>query len=476
MVLIKNYVVAFLCFSTLLSCSEKKDEDWLLKNPAIKRDFDSIQYTGTLTALIDNNSISYFLYRGQGKGFDYELLQRFASAKKLKLKLKLISGVENGIRLLNAGEGDILAFPLTITPERKNWVHFTDTLLKTHQVLVQKVSNDSSNQNTIYDLQQLNGKTIHVLKRSSFVNRLLEIERKLHIDINIVEDSANAATESLIQQVADSKIDYTITDEIIGRVNKVYHPELDVSIPISDAESIAWAVRKNSPVLLQQVNTWIAKTKKESTFMVIYNRYFNSPRTAYKRGTSQYATIAGNRLSAYDEIIKKAADKIGWDWRLLAAIIFEESKFVNKQESWAGARGLMQLMPATAQRFGASNPDDPAQNIMAGARFLKSLEKHWEKSVTDSVTRMKLVFASYNVGLSHLIDARKLAIRYKEDPNDWAVIEKYLLLKSKPEYYKDPVVLAGYCKCEEPIRYAQRVLDRYDEYKAHLTSIAIDYK
>jgi membrane-bound lytic murein transglycosylase F len=469
MPLIKNYVFALLCFSAFLACTNKKDEDWLLKNPAITRDFDSIQHKGTLTALIDNNSISYFLYRGQGKGFDYELLQRFAKAKNLKLKLKLISGVENGIRLLNAGEGDILAFPLTITKEREEWVAFTQPLLQTHQVLVQKVSeNDSLNQLKISSLKQLNGKSIHVLKRSSFVNRLQEIESKLQIDVTIIEDSANAATESLIQEVANGKIEFTVTDEIIGRVNKVYHPELDVSVPISDAEPIAWAVRKNSPILLKELNNWIASTKKESTFMVIYNRYFNSPRTAYKRGTSKYATITGNQLSAYDDIIKKAAAKINWDWRLLAAIVFEESKFINKQESWAGARGLMQLMPATAQRFGASNPDDPAQNIMAGAKFLKSLEKHWEKSVTDSVTRMKLVFASYNVGLSHLIDARKLAIRYKEDPNNWTVIEKYLLLKSEPTYYKDPVVLAGYCKCEEPIRYAQRVLDRYEEYRAHL--------
>lgn len=476
MVLMKNYVLAFLCFSTLLSCSEKKDEDWLLKNPAIKRDFDSIQYTGTLTALIDNNSISYFLYRGQGKGFDYELLQRFAKANNLQLKLKLISGVENGIRMLNAGEGDILAFPLTITPERKDWVSFTEPLFESHQVLVQRSNDLDSVSNLVTQLNDLNLKSVHVLKRSSFVTRLEQIEKKLNIDIQIIQDSANAATESLIQQVADGKIDYTITDEIIGRVNKVYYPELDVSVPISDAEQIAWAVRKNSPMLLKELNSWMNKTKKESTFMVIYNRYFNSPRTAYKRGTSQYATINGNRLSAYDEIIKRAADKIGWDWRLLAAIVFEESKFINKQESWAGARGLMQLMPATAQRFGASNPDDPAQNIMAGARFLKSLEKQWEKSVADSTTRMKLVFASYNVGLSHLIDARKLAIHFKENPNDWEIIEKYLLLKSEPKYYKNPVVLAGYCKCEEPIRYAQRVLDRYEEYKAHLTNHGSDIK
>jgi len=152
----------------------------------------------------------------------------------------------------------------------------------------------------------------------------------------------------------------------------------------------------------------------------------------------------------------------------LAAIIYQESKFISTDESWAGARGLMQLMPETAQRFGASNPDDPKQSIRAGVNFLKYLDNLWAKSIADQNERLKFVLASYNAGLSHIIDARKLTIKYKKDPAIWTDVEYFLLQKSNPEFYRDPLVMAGYCKCEEPVNYVKNVLERYEEYKLHI--------
>lgn len=203
--------------------------------------------------------------------------------------------------------------------------------------------------------------------------------------------------------------------------------------------------------------------------MVIYNRYFKSPRTSLLRMSSDYSSLGGNKISPYDEFIKQGAEKLGWDWRLLAAIIYQESRFIVDDESWAGARGLMQLMPETAKRFGATNPDDPRQSIRAGVNFLKYLDKYWAKTISDQDERLKFVLASYNAGLSHIIDARELTVKYKKDPTQWNNVEYYLLQKSNPEFYRDPVVMAGYCKCEEPVNYVKNVLDRFEEYKLHIT-------
>lgn len=203
--------------------------------------------------------------------------------------------------------------------------------------------------------------------------------------------------------------------------------------------------------------------------MVIYNRYFKSPRTSLLRIKSDYSSIRGKKISPYDDWIKQGADKLGWDWRLLAAIVYQESRFQPTDESWAGARGLMQLMPETAERFGASNPDDPKQSIKAGVNFLKYLDRYWTKFITDPDERLKFVLASYNAGLSHIIDARKLAIKYKKDPTQWNDVEYYLLLKSDPHYYRDEVVMAGFCKCEETSNYVKSVLERFEEYKLHIT-------
>ena len=202
--------------------------------------------------------------------------------------------------------------------------------------------------------------------------------------------------------------------------------------------------------------------------MVIYNRYFKSPRTSLLRVKSDYSSLGGNKISRYDELIKKGAEKLGWDWRLLAAIIYQESRFISNNESWAGARGLMQLMPETAKRFGATNPDNPKQSIRAGVNYLRHLDTYWAKNITDSDERLKFVLASYNAGLSHIIDARELAKKYDKSTVEWDVVEYFLLKKSDPGYYRDPVVVAGYCKCEEPVNYIKNVLACFEEYKLHI--------
>lgn len=176
-------------------------------------------------------------------------------------------------------------------------------------------------------------------------------------------------------------------------------------------------------------------------------------------------------LSPFDSLIRKGANSLGWDWRLLASLIYQESRFLPQGESWAGARGLMQLMPRTATEFGAFDLDDPRQSIDAGVGYLKFLQDYWLKKIPDSDERLKFILASYNVGLSHVVDARKLAEKYGRDPQRWYDhVEFFLSRKSEPEYYRDPIVTAGYCKCEEPINYVRDIIDRYEEYKIHIAS------
>jgi membrane-bound lytic murein transglycosylase F len=189
------------------------------------------------------------------------------------------------------------------------------------------------------------------------------------------------------------------------------------------------------------------------------------------RSQSDYSSLNGSKISPYDELIKKECERLGWDWRLLAAVIYQESRFINNDESWAGARGLMQLMPETAEKFGAKNPDDPKQNIKAGVGYLKYLDNYWSREISDPAERLKFVLASYNVGLSHIIDARKLTEKYKRSPSVWNDnVEYYLLKKSDPVYYRDPLAPAGYCKCEEPVNYVKNVLETFEEYKLHIAS------
>lgn len=462
----------------IFSCAQPQNEPFS-GNPVVQLDLDAIQKRGFINVLVDNNSISYFIYKGQPMGYEYELLKLLAGELKVGMKIQVTSGVEQAVDQLNRGEGDILAFPLTITKARTKYVAFTKPHYNSYQVLVQrkpsnwrKLTRDAIDENLIRNPVDLVGKEVYVIKGTSFEQRLENLSEEIGGDILIKRDTLIAESESLIRKVALGEIDYTVSDHTMAQVNASYYPNLDVSTVLSLAQQIAWAVRKNSPQLLEAINQWMTKIKKGPTFMVIYNRYFKSPRTSLIRMNSDYSSLGGNKLSPYDQQIREGAQKLGWDWRLLASVVYQESRFSPGDESWAGAQGLMQLMPETARRFGALNPHEPKQNIRAGVNYLLYLDKYWMKSVHDPNERLKFVLASYNAGLSHIIDAKRLAQKYNQDPTLWDNVELFLLRKSDPKYYRDKVVTTGYCKCEEPVNYIRDVLERYDEYKLHIRNEA----
>lgn len=473
-----RYLLVFPLVFALSTACEKGGEVNFTTSPEVSLDLDAILKRGYINALVDNNSVSYFIYKGEPMGYEYELLNLFAKHLNVDLKIKVTSGIDRAMDQLNTGEGDIIAFPLTITKERNKYVSFSNPHFNSYQVLVQRkpetwrqMTLDAINDSLIRNPVDLIGREVHVLAGSSFETRLRHLSEEIGGDVLIRPDTTSSESESLIRRVATGEIDFTIADHMMARVNASYYPDLDINTPISVAQQVAWATRKNSPKLLKAMNDWLAGIKKQATFMVIYNRYFKSPRTSLVRMTSDYSSMGGNMLSPFDSLIRKGANTLGWDWRLLASLVYQESRFLPKGESWAGARGLMQLMPRTANEFGAFDLDDPRQSISAGVGYLQFLQKYWNKKIPDPGERLKFILASYNVGLSHVIDARRLATKYGKDPQVWYDnVEYFLAQKSEPEFYRDPIVTAGYCKCEEPIHYVRAILDRYEEYKIHIAS------
>ncbi|MBS1487971.1 MAG: transporter substrate-binding domain-containing protein [Bacteroidetes bacterium] len=471
-------ILCILLFFCLACCEKKEPKSNFAAQPLLQRDLGDIQKRGYLEVIIDNNSVSYFIYKGRTMGFEYELLQRLAASLHVDLKIRVIAGIEDAIDKLNRGEGDIVAFPLTITRERAEIISFSDTLFKTPPVLVQKKPNhwrmlppSQVEKKILRNPIDLAGKEVHVKNGSAFISQLQAISGEGGKKIIIHEDSADAETESLIHKVALGEIRYTVADQMIAQVGELYYPNLDISTVINQPQPIGWGIRKNSPELLTTINQWLAQTKKQGVFQVIYDRYFNSPRFFVPLISTDFTPLKTDKLSPYDEQLKQGATRLGWDWRLLASVAFQESNFNPRVESWAGAIGLMQVMPETGLHFGIKNLWDPDQNIVAGIRFLKFLDDYWKKTVTDDSERKKFVLASYNVGLSHVDDAQKLSEKYGGSPDLWNDhVEYYLSQKSNPKYYRDPVSRAGYCRCYGPVLYVKQVLQRYEEYKIRIVA------
>ena len=469
-------LLVFMSLLLLSQCKRGSEEDSFAKEPQVELDLATIKSRGYLEAILDNNSISYFIYKGTPMGYEYELLQNLCKSLKVQLKIKVISGIEESIDQLNRGRADVLAFPLTVTSERATYFSFTEPHYSTTQVLVQKKPANWRMQppeiverRLIRNPVDLIRKEVHVMKGSSFSARIKNLSQEIGGDIYLKEDSANAETESLIRKVATGEIKYTVTDQTIAMVNSYYYPNLDVSTVLSSSQQIAWGVRSNSPELKKAINTWLSSIKRNGLFQILYDKYFKNPRFSMTLASSDYSSLTGDKLSPYDERIKEGAKQIGWDWRLVASIVYQESNFNPKVESWAGAIGLMQIMPETGEFLHVRNLWDPDQNINAGIRFLKFLDDYWAKTVVDPQERLKFVLASYNVGATHVIDAQKLARKNGRDTCKWEDnVEYFLLQKSNPKYYHDVVVAAGYCRCDGPVRYVKEILDRYEEYKVHI--------
>ena len=381
-----------LCFS----CNQQQKPPSDPESP-IELDIEAIVKRGYLNALVDNNSISYFIYKGQPMGYEYELLTLLASHLKVDLKITVTSGIERAVEQLNKGEGDVIAFPLAITKPLKAFVSFTYPHFNAYQVLIQRkprnwkqLTLQQVNENLIRNPVDLIGKEVHVISGTSHAMRLENLSEELGGDILIKRDSLNSESESLVRKVALGEIDYTVADHTLAHVNASYYQNLDVNTVLSVPQQIAWAVRKNAPNLLGAIDKWLIQMKKAPTFMVIYNRYFKSPRTSLMRMNSDYSSLGGNKLSEYDLLIKEGAVKLGWDWRLLASIVYQESRFKMGDESWAGAQGLMQLMPETAKRFGATDVHDPVQNIKAGVNYLRYLDRYWTKRIDNKDERYEI--------------------------------------------------------------------------------------
>jgi membrane-bound lytic murein transglycosylase F len=436
-------------------------------------DLDKIRERGSLIAIVDNSSTGYFIYKGQPMGYEYELLDRFAANLGVTLEITVVSNVKTAFEKLNNGEGDIIAYNLAVTRDRKNEVAFTDYHSIQHQVLVQRkpenwrsLTRDQLEERLIRDPIELIGKEVYVRKNSSFAQRLHNLSDELGDDIIIIEGYEDVETEELIRKVSQGEIDFTVADENVARVNATYLGNLDVKTPVSFSQQIAWAVRLNSDQLLEVANEWIKKMKKTSDYYVIYKKYFNNPKKSVIIATSEYSTVSGSKLSPYDELIKNAASDLEWDWLLLASQIYQESRFDPNAVSWAGARGLMQLMPLTARHYKVGEIYDPAQNIAGGKKHILWLMDLWEEKVDDPNERIKFILASYNVGHRHILDARRLAVKYGDDPEIWeGSVSEYLLKKSDPKYYMDPVVKSGYCRGTEPVNYVRDILERYQQYQ-----------
>jgi membrane-bound lytic murein transglycosylase F len=433
----------------------------------IRTDLPSIQERGSLRIVTSYNPIGYFLYKDEPVGFEFELLKAFADEIAVELEVIVVNDPKDLWDALYTGKGDIMAYHIPVENLPNKFLNFSEPYVQTEQVIVQRKAN-KKDPRYIGQWQQMAGKTIHIGEGAHYANTLQDLNFEVGNKIEVVTIQGGKSSEDLISMVADGSIEYTVANKEIALINKGYFNNLDIETSITPPQDIAFAVHRKHRKLLASLNAFIEKSRSDGEMYALYERYFKTSRLFAESDAEIQDAGKGDFISNYDALIQRYAAEIGWDWRLVAALIWQESRFKPRARSWAGATGLMQLMPGTARQFGLYSMEDvyhPEFNIQTGTKYLAWLDDFW-KEIDDPLERLKFIMASYNAGQGHVKDAQRLAKKYGYNDQKWdGEVEVFLLNKSQPQFYRDPVCKYGYCRGSEPFHYVRSIIKQYDLYK-----------
>ncbi|MDO5524225.1 MAG: transglycosylase SLT domain-containing protein, partial [Bacteroidia bacterium] len=428
----RKFFRVLLLFIVLLPACKKAKE--------AVHDFPQIIANDTLRVITLNASTSYFIYRDQEMGYHYEMIKNFADEHGLQLQIVVAKNPAMLASMLQNNRGDVVAFNVPVENTLKDSILYCGLSGISHQVLVQRAER---NDTVLKDVTELIGRDVYVLRGSKYDQRMNNLNRELGGGVNLrYVDKDTIVVEDLIRMVSAGDIRYTVADEYVARLNHTYFININIDMPVSFDQRTSWAVRKDAPALADSLNAWFSRTSLQPNYLRLTKRYFEEAKGFHADNRSTFITMfAPGQISPWDEYFKQYGKQFGVDWRLLASVSYYESTFDPDGKSWAGAGGLMGLMPATAAALGVNGSDifEPETNIRVGAEYLKTLIRLFS-SVEDETERIKMALASYNGGIGHVTDARALAEKYEADKNVWnGNVEKFLQLKRLEQYYRDPV-------------------------------------
>ena len=411
---------------------------------------DLILDRGELIVLTRNAPTTYYYGPNGLEGYDYDLVMAYAEHLGVDVRFELEVTVEDVLEALAAGKGDIAAAGLTKTDAREEEYLFGPSYFQAQQQLVCRRGNTVPR-----SVKEMADVSIEVTASSSYVERLEELSEK---EPGLSWRETELTTEQILEQVWQGHVECAVADSNIVNINRRYLPELVVAMPLTDSEDIAWALPKGADDLKNSINKWFNEIE-EKLSPVLYGRYYAHVEIFDYVDTARFKRRMSERLPHYREYFVEAGEQYGIDWKLLAAMAYQESHWDPHARSPTGVRGMMMLTLRTAGQLGVDNRLDPHQSIMGGARYFANLHERVPEEVEDP-DRMWIALAAYNVGMGHVFDARRLARELGKNPDSWVEFRRVLPLLSQPQYYRN--LRYGYARGNEPVRYVSRIRNYYD--------------
>lgn len=412
----------------------------------------------TITFVTLNSPNTYYVNSDkQFAGLEYDLALLFSEylGESIHVKFIVADSIEKVIANLINHEADIAASDLTITDERKALIDFSEPY---QDVQEQVIYNRETNDNPPKNIKELANAHVVVPAATSFVERLVKLKKS---EPNLMwEERNDVHSEKLLEEVAAGDINYTIADSHLVSVLQNYLPNLGVAFSLGNSEKIAWGFPKNGkPELKAKANAFFKKIKQDGTLRNLIDRYHGNAKRLKPIDIETFLSRSRTLLPKYKRLFQQAQEITGLDWRLLAAISYQESHWDTFNTSPTNVRGLMMLTESTADRMGVTDRLDPKQSIPAGAKYITQLVE----TVPDRVPepdRTFMALASYNIGYAHVEDARVLAQRLKMNPDSWADVKKTLVMLNDPKYYSSAKY--GYCSGGAPVIFVESIRSYYN--------------
>lgn len=411
-----------------------------------------VKARGTLRVLTLNGPTTYYIGpHGNPTGFDYDAAERFAQSLGVKLKLIVADNMDQILPKLNKGEADMAAAALEVTPARREVARFSPPLRTVAPELVYRRGSDKPS-----SLKKLKG-YIQVVRGSGAADLLRMLSSQDDLSWGV---SAQANAEDLLYQVAHGKIPYTVAASDMVAITQRYYPDLEPALKLGPAQSLAWAFPHNDDnSLYDQAIQFVLHIKRDGVLKRLVNRYFGYVGQLNYVGRRAFLRDAKKVLPHFKSEFQKAADKYNLDWRLLAAMSYQESHWKPHARSPTGVKGIMMLTLDAADDVGINNRLNPRQSIQGGAQYLREIMNRLPDSIVQP-SRTWMALAAYNVGFGHLMDARRLTQARNDNPNLWQDVRSALPLLSKKQWYHKTQY--GYARGYETVDYVSHIRSYYD--------------
>jgi len=409
--------------------------------------------TGELVIVTRNSSTTYYEGPNGKTGFEYELAERFAESLGVKLRVITSDNLHEIFEILNTGKAHFAAAGLTITESRKEYVRFSPSYMDITEQLI--YNNQSYRPRKVEDLDD---GLLEVIDGSSHVESLIELQEK-HPELSW-NTQKDIESEQLLYLVENQLIDYTVADSNEVSLNQRFLLELRVAFDISEPKKLAWAFPKiKDSSLYDKAMSFFWRNLNSGEITHLVEKHYGHVDQFDYVGNRIYIRHIATRLSKYIDMYHEAADKYKLDWKLLAAMGYQESHWNPKAVSPTGVRGIMMLTRHTAGQLGVKNRLDPESSIFGGAKYLDQIRRRFPEDLKEP-DRTWYAMAAYNVGYYHVIDAQIIAKQLGKDPNKWVDLQTVLPLLARKKWYKKTKF--GYARGWEPVKYVTNIRRYYD--------------